>query len=180
MSTQKQTINGAPPVPTVLPDAAWREAERSEADRSAASGKTVAGPAGGPAKLHRPNPEVVVDAKRRTFAAQYKIRILSEADVAKKTSGGVGALLRREGLYSSHLSVWRRERDASLLQGLAPRTRGPKVNRNPQLEELDKLRLDKLRLTEALRKAEIVIDIQKKVAALLGSITPGADRQETI
>ena len=60
--------------------------------------------------FHRPNPEVVVDAKRRTFTAQYKVQILAEADVAKNTSGGVGALLRREGLYSSHLVTWRRER----------------------------------------------------------------------
>jgi transposase-like protein len=110
---------------------------------------------------------VVAPAKRRTFTADYKQRILAEADQAKG-SGGIGALLRREGLYSSVLTNWRRERAAGVRQSLAPQKRGPKSKRDPIQEEIQKLQKDNARLTEQLRKAEIVIDVQKKVGALLG------------
>ena len=80
----------------------------------------------------------------------------------------MGALLRREGLYSSLLTTWRRERDAVVLRAFAPQNRGPKSKRDPVAEENQQLRRETLQLKEALRKAEIVIDIQKKVAALLG------------
>ena len=96
-------------VPTVLPAAERREAERSEVDRSVAAGRTV--PAQPPA-LPRPDPEVVVVAKRRTFPAAYKQRVLAEADAASAPPGAIGAVLRREGRYSSHLVTWRRERQA--------------------------------------------------------------------
>jgi transposase-like protein len=121
-----------------------------------------------------PNPEVVAQAKRRRFTVEYKQRILAEADQAKG-SGGIGALLRREGLYSSLLTTWRREREAGVRQALTPQKRGPKSKRDPFQEETDKLRRENERLTEQLRKAEIVIDVQKKVAALLGwpIVTPG-------
>jgi transposase-like protein len=117
---------------------------------------------------------VVAQAKRRRFTAEYKQRILGEADRAKG-SGGVGALLRREGLYSSLLTTWRREREAGVLQALTPQKRGPKSKRDPFQEETAKLRRENECLTEQLRKAEIVIDVQKKVAALLGwpIATPG-------
>jgi transposase-like protein len=105
---------------------------------------------------------VVVDAKRRTFTAEYKLRILAEADAAAAQPGAIGALQRREGLYSSHLVTWRRERQAGILQGLTPHKRGPKSKRNPQQEEMQKLRRENQRLTEELRKAAIVIDVQKK------------------
>ncbi len=159
---------------TVLPAAERREAERSEADRSAAVGKTVATP---PVAPPRPDPEVVADAKRRTFSAEYKQRILAEADAATEP-GAIGALLRREGLYSSHLVTWRREREAGIRKGLTPRKRGPKSRRNPQEDELQKLRRENQRLTEELRKAEIIIDVQKKVAALLGRPTPATGPEE--
>jgi transposase len=123
-------------------------------------------PAGPEPKAH-PNPEVVAQAQRRRFTADYKESILTQADRAKG-SGGVGALLRREGLYSSLLTTWRRERAAGVRQALAPQTRGPKSKRDPIQEENQKLHKDNQRLTEQLRKAEIVIDVQKKVAALLG------------
>ncbi len=157
--------------PTVLPAAERREAERSEGDRSAAAGKTVAA-------LPRPDPEVVATAKRRTFTAGYKQRILGEADAASAQPGAIGALLRREGLYSSHLVTWRRERQAGILKGLSPQRRGPKSKRSPMEEENQKLRRDNQRLTEELRKAEIVIDVQKKVGALLGWPLPKADPEE--
>jgi len=160
---------------TVLPAAERREVERSEADRSAAAGKTVATE---PATPPRPDPEVVADAKRRTFSAEYKQRLLAEADAAAAQPGAIGALLRREGLYSSHLVTWRRERQAGILKGLTPHKRGPKSKRSPQEEEIQKLRRKNQRLTEELRKAEIVIEVQKKVGALLGWPLPKADPEE--
>ena len=110
----------------------------------------------------RPNPEVVAQAKRRRYTAEYKERVLAEADQARE-SGGIGALLRREGLYSSSLVTWRRERAAGILQGLSPQRRGPKVKRDAAAVEIEQLRNENLRLSEELRKADIVIDIQKKL-----------------
>ncbi len=153
--------NALDSIPAILPSAGPREPERSEGDRRHADGKIVA----------PPNPEVVAQAQRRRFTAEYKLRILTEAEQAKG-AGAVGALLRREGLYSSLLTAWRRERSAANLQALAPQKRGPKSQQNPLAAELEQLRRENQRLTEELRKAEIVIDIQKKVAGLLGLITP--------
>jgi transposase-like protein len=120
----------------------------------------------------------VADARRRTFTGEYKQRILAELDSVAAQPGAVGALLRREGLYSSHLSTWRRERQAGILRSLTPLKRGPKSKRNPQEEEMQKLRRENQRLTEELRKAAIVIDVQKKVGALLGWPLPKADPEE--
>jgi transposase len=153
--------------PLVLPSVGRREPERSEGDRSATDGNTAA----------NPDPEVVAQTRRRRFTAEYKQRILAAADQAKG-SGGIGALLRREGLYSSLLATWRRERDAGVLQALAPHKRGPKSKRDPVAEENQQLRRQTARLTEELRKAEIVIDIQKKVATLLGRPILAADPEE--
>jgi transposase len=125
----------------------------------------------------RPDPEVVVDAKRRTFTVEYKRRVLAAADAATGR-GAIGALLRREGLYSSHLAAWRRERDAGIVKGLTPRRRGPKATRSPQDEEIRQLREANQRLTEELRKAAIVIDVQKKVAALLDAAMPSSGPKE--
>ena len=145
------------------------EAERSEDERGAtASGQGVA---------DRPNPEVVASAKRRSFTAEYKQRILAEADKAKDAAGGIGALLRREGLYSSHLVTWRQERAAGILHALTPQKRGPKSKRSVLGDENQKLRRENQHLSEELRKAEIVIDIQKKVAALLGRPLGTTDRE---
>lgn len=160
---------------TVLPAAERREAERSEDSRSGAAGKTVAPESPAPT---RPEAEVVPVAKRRAFTAEYKLAILAEADAAAAHPGSIGALLRREGLYSSHLVTWRRERQAGILKGLTPQKRGPKSKRNPQEEELLKLRRENQRLSEELRKAAIVIDVQKKVGALLGWPLPKADPEE--
>src|SRR6185437_7743734 len=139
------------PSPAALPSVGRREPERSEGDRSATGGGAGADP-----KVH-PDPEVVAQAKRRRFTAEYKQRILKESDEAKG-SGGIGALLRREGLYSSLLATWRREREAGVLRALTPQKRGPKSKRDPVQEEIQRLQKDNARLTEQLRKAEIVID----------------------
>ena len=148
------------------------EGERSEPKRSGAAAEAAL------LRHRRRVPEVVAKAKRRTFTAEYKQRILQEADSAAATPGGVGALLRREGLYSSHLVAWRRERRAGVLEALKPQKRGPRSERNPLAEENQKLRRQVGQLTEKLRKAEIIIDVQKKVAALLGNPIPDVDPEE--
>ena len=168
--------NGTTPdSPAALPAAGRSEAERSEDSRSAAAGKAGAPESPAPP---RPDPEGVAGAKRRTFPAKYKLGLLAEADAAATQPGAIGALLRREGLYSSHLVTWRREREAGMLKGLTPHKRGPKSKRNPQEEELQKLRRENQHLTEELRKAAIVIDVQKKVGALLGWPLPKVDPEE--
>jgi hypothetical protein len=148
-------------IPAVLPAAERSEAERSEAERSGAAGKTAADPGAVP----RPDPQVVAKPKRRIFTADYKQRILAETDKAKEQPGALGTLLRREGLYSSHLVTWRKERAAGILQALTP-------------EENQKLRRENQHLREELRKAEIVIEVQKKVATLLGCPILVPDREE--
>src|SRR5437870_9734285 len=150
------------------------EGERSEPQRSGATAKAGANPV----LTSRPDSEVVVKPKRRTFTVEYKQRILMEAEAAAATRGGLGALLRREGLYSSLLTYWRRERADGILEALTPRKRGPKSQRNPLEEENQKLRRQNARLSEDLRKAHIIIDVQKKVAALLGHPIPEPDPEE--
>src|SRR5262249_20762742 len=122
----------------------------------------------------RPNPEVLARAKRRTYTGEYKQQVLAEADAARG-SGEIGAVLRRHGLYSSHLTKWRKEREAGILEGLAPQKRGPKSKVNPLSAENQKLRRDNERLADRLRKAELVIDVQKKVAMLLGLPIAGTE-----
>ena len=116
--------------------------------------------------------EVLPKASRRTFSAAEKLRILNQADACTHP-GQIGALLRREGLYSSHLVKWRRLRAAGQLQALAPQPRGPKpAPPDPVAEELARLRSENTRLQARLAQAELVIDVQKKVAQLLGANLP--------
>lgn len=106
---------------------------------------------------------------RRSFTARDKLRILGEADRARGVSGGIGAILRREGLYSSALSDWRRQRAAGAFEALLPVKRGPKITQpNPLAAEHARLQRDNRRLTQRLERAEAIIELQKKVAALLG------------
>lgn len=106
--------------------------------------------------------------RRRTFTAQDKLRILGDVDRAAGT-GGIGAILRREGLYSSALSDWRRQRDAGTLGALTPSKRGPKPPpSNPLATELASAQRDNIRLQQRLVRAEAIIELQKKVAELLG------------
>lgn len=118
-----------------------------------------------------PNPEVVERAKRRQFSAAYKVRIVREAETCE--SGQMGALLRREGLYSSHLTHWRQQREQGQLAALTPQRRG-RPARAAGEQELARLRQENERLTQQLAAAEAIIDIQKKVSALFGLTTPGA------
>jgi transposase len=114
------------------------------------------------------NPEISDRPRRRTFSAAEKVRILKEADQAAGT-GAIGALLRRHGLYSSALTEWRRQRDAGTLGALTPARRGPKLRPiNPLSAELAGARRDIAQLRHRLQRAEAIIEVQKKLADLLG------------
>jgi len=122
------------------------------------------------------SPELSVRPRRRTFTAQDKLRILAETDRAAET-GGIGAVLRREGIYSSALTDWRRLRDAGALGALTPAKRGPTAARaNPLTAEVALLQRDVAYLTRSLARAEAIIAVQKKLADLLGiPLTPSGD-----
>ena len=119
-------------------------------------------------KSQVPDPEVVPQAKRRRFNAKYKLRILEEADACSQP-GEIGALLRREGLYSSYLTAWRRQREQGQLDGLSPKKRGRKPSIDEALaKELDALKRENQRLESRLQQAETIIEVQKKLSGLLG------------
>ncbi len=123
-----------------------------------------------------PNPEVLPKAKRRTFTAGYKSWVLEEADRCREQPGQLGKLLRREGLYSSHLTTWRRQREAGELVGLTPRKRGRKVNK--ESAEISRLQQENYRLERQLEQAELIIEAQKKLSEILG-ITLGREKLES-
>lgn len=107
-------------------------------------------------------------ARRRQFSAAYKLRIIEAAD-ACSGHGEVGALLRREGLYSSHLSTWRNQHSVGALSGLSPKKRGRKAKPiHPAEKEAQRLRTEVKRLELRLKQAETIIEVQKKLATLLG------------
>jgi len=139
-----------------FPASAEGHEERSDESPSAEAAATVV-----------PDPETAEKAQRRRFNAAYKLRILEEAD-ACEASGEVGRLLRREGLYSSHLASWRKARRAGSLAGLSNRRgRKPKPV-NPLAKKVEKLEREVGRLHDDLRKAHLILDVQGKVAGLLG------------
>lgn len=111
--------------------------------------------------------EVPAKPQRRLFSAEDKARILEETDRAVAHGSGVGAILRREGIYSSTLHNWRKERDQAVRKAFSQK-RGPQPQRNPLAAENEKLRRQNQHLQEELEKAHIIIDVQKKVARLLG------------
>jgi transposase len=123
--------------------------------------------------LHASHPptEVTPKAKRRRFTAEYKRQILKEADACER--GEVGALLRREGLYSSHLIEWRRARDAGELAGLTPRKRGPKARApDPSAAKLAAAEREVARLKAENAKLQLICEVQKKISLLLGLEVP--------
>jgi transposase len=142
---------------------------------TAAQGDTGAGkakPIADPAVLERP--------ERRHFPAEYKLRILREADGCTQP-GQLGALLRREGLYSSHLSTWRQQREEGTLAGLTPKRRGRKVAPDaPLVTENERLKRENQRLTEKLRQAETIIEVQKKLSEVLGFPRSPSDSNERL
>lgn len=129
-----------------------------------ATGESLAG------KSSVPDPQVVAQSKRRRFTSKYKLSILEKADQCAGF-GEVGALLRREGLYSSHLSTWRKARHNGTLQALAPHKRGPKFNPDiAQAREIAALQKQVIKLQGELSKAHTIIDVQKKLSTILAAL----------
>lgn len=161
----KKAQVGSKAIPLVGP--ARSGGERSEPQRGA-------GPTSGRSSTPSPDdgqpvpdPEVPAKPIRRRHTAEYKLRILEEADTCGP--GGIAALLRREGLYSSALAAWRRQREHGQLTGLASRKRGRKAKtRDPLLVENEHLRRDNEHLQKRLRQAEKIIEVQKKLCEVLG------------
>ena len=137
-----------------------RRAKRAVGERSSAAAERSA-------LAGIPDPELVEQPQRRRFTAEYKLRILKEADACTE-SGEVGALLRREGLYSSHLTTWRKQRDKGALAQLSRRRGRKKVD--PHVAENKELRKRVERAEAELAKARKVIEVQEKVSALLGEL----------
>lgn len=118
-------------------------------------------------RARRADPQVPAKATRRQFPAEYKRRILREAEAATQP-GELGALLRREGLYCSNLITWRGQRSRGELAGLAPKRRGRKAKAvNPLTKRVTELERDKRRLERKLEQAELLLEIQKKASQLL-------------
>lgn len=114
-----------------------------------------------------PDPEVPEKRPRRKFTAKYKLRILQEAENCT-APGEVGALLRREGLYSSNLTAWRKQKEQGILQGVTPKKRGRKTKeKNPLAQRVAELERANRKLQSKLKKAEIIIDVQKKISQIL-------------
>jgi len=160
--------------PLIAPEAI--EVERSETE---GAGGAINGSAELRVDRSPPNPEVPATARRRRFTAKYKQRIVGEADQCSQ-SGEIGALLRREGLYSSLLAEWRRQAREGGLTGLASRKRGPKPNpARAELKENEMLKRKVRRLERELKTASLIIDVQKKVSEVLGIRLETIDDEET-
>ena len=143
------------------------------------SGEAANAAGAAPTALRPPVPdsEVVARPRRRRFTAEYKRSILDQADAAQDIRT-VGALLRREGLYASHLTTWRRQRKQGEIDALTAKKRGPKVVVSPLVKQNRELQATNDRLTRKLKNAELIIEVQKKVAALLGNPIPNIQIDE--
>lgn len=169
--TTKQQIKGPMHAAKVSPDSGASQGARRATEDAPESALTTPPPAS--------DTEVVPRARRRTFTKGERRRILQEADQCTKP-GELGALMRREGIYSSSLSTWRRQRDAADLEALAPKKRGPKADPArldaQQIAQLTRER-DKLRIE--LDKAQLIIEVQKKVTVLLDLLVADNQRGST-
>ncbi len=150
--------------------------ERVEPERSGGEPNGVANNRA--AAVPPPDPEVLAQPKRRRFTPAYKARIVEEV-MACTEQGQIGALMRREGLYSSALTLWRRQYQSGALQALKDDKRGRKRTRDARDQELERLRREVERLNNKLSHAELIIDIQKKVAAMLGNPIETPQNSET-
>ncbi len=127
-------------------------------------------------QISPPDPEVAERAARRRFTAEHKLRVLRQAD-ACTGMGELGALLRREGLYSSHLTTWRRQREQGSLAALSPKKRGrPAVPPSPLARRVADLERENARLTQRLQQAETIIAVQKKLSEALGIPLTSSER----
>jgi hypothetical protein len=141
--------------------------ERSEPERRAPSRPALGVVRGVETDL--PDPEVPAKAIRRRFSAGYKKNILEKAKACKGKPGAIGALLRREGLYSSHLTSWKKQREKGEMEGLSPKKRGKKAKSiNPLSGKVKTLEGEIRRLQGRLEKAETIIAFQKKLSEMLG------------
>ena len=114
------------------------------------------------------DPEVPETKPRRKFTAKYKLEILEKADKCTQP-GQIGVILRKEGLYCSNLTAWRKQRDKGLLESMIPKKRGrKKVEKNPLAREVAWLQRDNERLKKKLKQAETIIEVQKKISQILG------------
>jgi transposase-like protein len=114
------------------------------------------------------DPEVPEKKPRRKFTAKYKLEILEKVETCTRPSQ-IGLLLRKEGLYSSNLTTWRKQRDKGLLEAMTPKKRGrKKVEKNPLAQEVARLQGDNERLKKKLKQAETIIEVQKKISQILG------------
>jgi len=145
-------------------------------ERSGEAANAAGAPTPGP-RPPVPDSEVIAKPRRRSFTAEYKRSIIDQADAAQD-AGAVGLLLRHEGLYSSHLATWRRQRKQGAIDALTPKKRGPKVVVSPLVKENRDLLATNARLTKKLKNAELIIEVQKKVAALLGNPIPNIQIDE--
>ena len=153
----------------VVPAPKVSAGERSEPKRAVGAGTTAAlAQSAGAPLVAAGNSEVVAKASRRRFTVDYKLKVLDQADACHQ-AGELGALLRREGLYSSSLALWRHQRQQGILSGLTPRTRGRKPNQQSQLAaDNEQLKRQNQKLSKRLQQAEIIIEFQKKLAEALG------------
>ena len=156
---------------TSTSSAALAASERSGEAANAAGG-LVSGP-----RLPVPDSEVIARPRRRRFTAEYKRSMIDQADAAQDR-GAVGALLRREGLYASHLTTWRRQRKQGEIDALTAKKRGPKVVVSSLVKQNREQEAVIVRLTKKLKNAELIIAVQKKVAALLGNPIPNIQIDE--
>ena len=144
--------------------------KKGKMDSARQAGEVVpaggAGAASPAAAIAAPDPEVRAVARRRSFPAAYKLSVLAEAERASG-AGEIGALLRRESLYSSHLTSWRRERDAGALEALG-RRRGRKAKMTPEARRVMALEVKNARLERELTQARLIVEVQKKLCTLLG------------
>jgi transposase-like protein len=140
--------------------------DEMEGARRATGISSTAAPRGSGVKSDVPNPEVPEKASRRSYTAEYKRLILKEAEVSKG-QGQVGALLRREGLYSSNLTAWRHQVERGTLDALSSKKRGPKARKpDPSVRRISEQEKEIQKLRARLRKAELIIDAQKKIAEI--------------
>jgi len=124
------------------------------------------------------NPEVFEKPRKRRFTAEYKLKILGEAD-ACQDDGEIGTLLRREGLYSSYLTAWRRQREEGTLGALGPKKRGRKSKRtDPLAVEVQKLKKENQKLKKRLMQTETIIEVQKKMSEALGIPLKSPEEEE--
>ncbi len=158
-----------------MPDGPGAARQAAPADSAAASSRPA--PSVRPAAAV-PDPEVSEKAGRRRFTAEYKLRILREAEGCE-TPGAVGALLRREGLYSSNLTTWRQQREQGALAALGPRVRGRRAAAaQPVVRRIAELERELARVHEQLRQAEAILAAQKKLSEILGLPLATPERRE--